>query len=67
MTDFEFINRYRALKSVPELCKEEKINNSNLISKRSTPKNEKIIANRCKQEIINIFCEMAGDVIIHGD
>lgn len=55
MTDLEFLNLYRKMKHVTDLCKETGIHNSNLIAGLSTKENEKTIATLCKLEIVKYY------------
>lgn len=64
MTDLEFINEYRKLKTVGDFCKITGIHHSNLINGRSTLSNENKIATLCKLEIIRMYNEIMQNNII---
>jgi hypothetical protein len=62
MKDLDFIKRYKKVKTLGELCKQEKVHYSNLIAGQDK-KNEKKIAILCKLEIIKLYHEIIEDVI----
>lgn len=61
MTSLEFINEYRKMKSVGDLCKITGVNHSNLIKGKTTRENENKIATLCKFEIIRLYGEVMKD------
>lgn len=63
MTNLELIKKYKKMKSIGKLCKQEGIFSQNLLQGRSTRENEAKIAELCKNEIIQ-FC---GEVIKEND
>lgn len=67
MTSLEFINEYRNMKSIGDLCKIIGVNQSNLIQGRSTIENEQKIATLCKFEIIRLYQEVIKDNVIKTD
>lgn len=67
MTSLEFINEYRSMKSIGDLCKIIGVNQSNLIQGRSTIENEQKIATLCKFEIIRLYQEVIKDNVIKTD
>lgn len=62
MSDLEFILLYRNMKSAGEVCKDFKIDYSNLSRGKSTKENEKIVADELKKEIIKVYSE----IILNG-
>lgn len=64
MTDFEFIQEYRKMKKVTDLCKITGVHNSNLIAGKSTRENERKIATLCKFEIIRLYSEIIKDGVV---
>ena len=61
MTNMEFINEYRNMKSVGDFCKITGVNHSNLINGKTTSENESKIATLCKFEIIRLYGEVMKD------
>lgn len=61
ITNYDFINAYKKMRSLSNVCKENNIDQSNLIRKKITSENEKIIVNELKKEIMKLF-----DIIILG-
>lgn len=57
MTNKEIITNYNKMKRINTICKEKKIDRSNVVSGKSTPKNEKIVANEIIQELVTIVNE----------
>lgn len=57
MTDKEIITKYNKLKKINTICKEKKIDRSNLVAGKSIPKNEKIVANEIIKELVSIVNE----------
>ncbi len=67
MTSLDFINEYRNMKSVGDLCKITGVNHSNLIKGKTTKENEQKIATLCKFEIIRLYQEVIKDNVIKTD
>ncbi len=61
ITNYDFINAYKKMRSLSNVCKENNIDQSNLIRKKITSENEKIIVHELKKEIMKLF-----DIIILG-
>lgn len=61
ITNYDFINAYKKMRSLSNVCKENNIDQSNLIRKKITSENEKIIVDELKKEIMKLF-----DIIILG-
>lgn len=61
MSDLEFINEYRNMLKISDLCNEYNINQSNLIYGKSSKENEKLVASRLKLEIERIYAEILLD------
>lgn len=57
MEDFEIIMQFKNMKTIGEICKELKVDYSNLISGKSTKENEHRVAQALKLELykINLF------------
>ena len=57
MKDFEIIMQFKNMKTIGEICKELKIDYSNLISGKSTKGNEHRVVQALKLELykINLF------------
>lgn len=57
MEDFEIIMQFKNMKTIGEICKELKIDYSNLISGKSTKDNEHRVVQALKLELykINLF------------
>ena len=60
MNNREIIERYKNLKSINNICKENNINFGNLSKNRTTEKNELIIAQKCIEEISKIVNDYLG-------
>jgi hypothetical protein len=67
LTNLEFINEYRNMKSVGDFCKITGVQHSNLIQGRTTKENEQKIATLCKFEIIRLYQEVIKDNVIKTD
>ena len=67
MTNLEFINEYRNMKSVGDFCKITGVQHSNLIQGRTTKENEQKIATLCKFEIIRLYQEVIKDNVVKTD
>lgn len=61
MTNLEFINEYKNMKTAGDFCKIVGVNYSNLIHGKSTKENESKIATLCKFEIIRLYGEVMKD------
>ena len=51
MENAEIIERFKKMKTIGEMCRENKINYSNLVNKRTSKENEQIIVNEILTEI----------------
>ena len=60
MSDLEFINKYKNMKSAGKVCRDLKIDYPNLSRGKTTKENEKKVADELKKEIINLY----NDIII---
>ena len=54
MEDFEIIMQFKNMKTIGEICKELKVDYSNLISGKSTKANEHRVAQALKLELYKI-------------
>lgn len=58
MTNLEFINAYKDMKKLGEMCKDENINYSNLVNGKCKSEVELDMAVKCKFEIIRMYGEV---------
>lgn len=58
MTDLELITEYRNMRKLSDICKEYKINQSNLIYGQSSKEKQKIVADILRNEINKIHSEI---------
>lgn len=64
MSDLEFINKYKNMKSAGKVCRDLKIDYPNLSRGKTTKENEKKVADELKKEIINLYNDIIlGSVI----
>lgn len=61
MTDSEYIQEYKEMKSINEICKEVGVDSSNLLRGKAK-KFESEVAKKCKCEIIRLY-----NIIVLGD
>lgn len=64
MSDSEFIEKYKNLKSIGKVCKELNINYPNLCRRKTTKENEKKVADILKQEIIDLYSDIIKGSVI---
>lgn len=55
MNDFDFIESFKNMKSISDICKEYGIDYSNLTTNRTTQENIKKVADRLKIEICKLY------------
>lgn len=55
MDDLEFIRACKDMKSISEICEENKINYTNLVYGKTTKENEQKVASALKIEILKIY------------
>ena len=55
MDDLDFIKAYKDMKSISDICEENKINYTNLVYGKTTKENEKKVANALKMEVLKIY------------
>ena len=56
MNDYEFIKEYnKNMKSIGQICREHKIDQSNLISGKTNDTNKKIVADELKKQVIKSY------------
>lgn len=61
MTNLEFIDLYKNMKTIKDFCDIIGVNYSNLVHGKSTKENEAKIATLCKFEIIRLNSEVMKD------
>lgn len=64
MSDSDFIEKYKNLKSIGKVCKELNINYPNLTQRKTTKENEKRVADILKQEIIDLYSDIIKGSVI---
>lgn len=56
MNDYEFIKEYKKnMKSIGQICREYKIDQSNLIRGKTNDTNKKIVADELKKQVIKSY------------
>ena len=55
MNDFDFIESFKNMKSISDICKEYGIDYSNLTTNRTTQENIKKVADRLKIEVYKLY------------
>lgn len=53
--DVEFINQYRKMTNISDLCNKYKVGQSNLVQGKVNKAKTKLIANKLRYEVINLY------------
>lgn len=58
MQDYDIIMKYKNLKSMTRICKENKVDTANLVCNRASKEKMKKVADKIKDELIEIVYEI---------
>ena len=62
--DYNFILKYKALKTIGQICKNLSIDYSNMINGKTSKENYKKVADELKRQVIELYSSIMIDEVI---